>query len=336
MKGRKGRFGAGWFEGLLMAAIAVSSGLQAQHNTSLLVQADSILAPVQPTMWGIFFEDINMGADGGMYAELVKNRSFEFSKPLMGWQIQPAQPEGTVIVLNRVNDAVNPRYLRLQLGQQQAKSVILVNEGFRGMGIKAGEKYQFSCMVKTDAANARAEVRLVDSNGAVLAQASAVLPAASVPWQKIGASLLASSTQAKARMQLVITGTGTVDLDMISLFPQNTWKQRPGGLRQDMVQVLADMKPGFLRFPGGCIVEGFNLDQRYQWKHTIGPVEQRPLLINRWNFEFAHRPAPDYFQTFGLGFFEYFQMAEDIGAEPLPIINCGMACQFNTAELVPL
>jgi len=103
-----------------------------------------------------------------------------------------------------------------------------------------------------------------------------------------------------------------------------------------MIQLLADLKPGFVRFPGGCIVEGYDLSQRYQWKNTIRPIEERQLIINRWNFEFAHRPAPDYFQTFGLGFFEYFQLAEDIGASPLPILNCGMACQFNTAELVPL
>jgi alpha-L-arabinofuranosidase len=103
-----------------------------------------------------------------------------------------------------------------------------------------------------------------------------------------------------------------------------------------MVQALADLKPGFLRFPGGCIVEGSELDKRYQWKNTILPVEERPLLINRWNYEFLHRPTPDYFQTFGLGFFEYFQLCEDIGAAPLPILNCGMACQFNSGELVPL
>jgi alpha-L-arabinofuranosidase len=107
-------------------------------------------------------------------------------------------------------------------------------------------------------------------------------------------------------------------------------------MRSDLVQMLADMKPGFIRFPGGCIVEGHDLSQRYQWKKTIGPVEERQLIINRWNTEIANRPAPDYFQTFGLGFYEYFQLAEDIGAEPLPILNCGMACQFNTAEVVPV
>lgn len=137
-------------------------------------------------------------------------------------------------------------------------------------------------------------------------------------------------------MNIWFEGNGVIDLDMISLFPTDTWKGRPDGMRADMIQMLADLKPGFIRFPGGCIVEGFDLSQRYRWKNTVGPLEERQLIINRWNFEFAHRPAPDYFQTFGLGFFEYFQLAKDIGAEPLPILNAGMACQFNTAEIVPL
>jgi alpha-L-arabinofuranosidase len=131
-------------------------------------------------------------------------------------------------------------------------------------------------------------------------------------------------------------GKGTVDVDMISLFPEHTWKNRPGGLRADMVQMLADLKPGFLRFPGGCIVEGSVLERRYQWKNTIKPLGDRHLIINRWNYEFLHRPTPDYFQSFGLGFFEFFQLCEDIGAQPLPILNCGMACQFNSGELCPL
>ncbi len=121
---------------------------------------------------------------------------------------------------------------------------------------------------------------------------------------------------------------------MVSLFPSDTWKNRPGGMRADMVQWLADLKPGFIRFPGGCIVEGRDLANRYQWKKTIGPIEERQLIMNRWNVEFPARSTPDYFQTFGLGFYEYFQLAEDIGASPLPILNCGMACQFNSAEVV--
>ena len=123
---------------------------------------------------------------------------------------------------------------------------------------------------------------------------------------------------------------------MVSLMPQNTWRDRPNGLRQDLVQLLKEMKPGFLRFPGGCIVEGRVLATRYQWKTTVGDVTERRLIINRWNDEFKHRPAPDYYQTFGLGFYEYFLLSEDIGAEPLPIVNCGMACQFNSSELAPM
>jgi len=155
-------------------------------------------------------------------------------------------------------------------------------------------------------------------------------------WQKYTATLYPKDTDPKARLAVLLEGKGTVDLDFVSLFPENTWKHRPGGLRADMVQALADLHPGFMRFPGGCIVEGPWLDGRYQWKKTIGPVEERPLLFNRWNTEFVHRPTPDYYQSFGLGFFEFFQLCDDIGASPLPILNCGMACEFNSGELCPL
>ena len=131
-------------------------------------------------------------------------------------------------------------------------------------------------------------------------------------------------------------GQGEIDIDMVSLYPKETWKNRPNGLRKDLVQLLADMKPGFIRFPGGCIVEGRRLALRYDWKKTVGEVSERTTLVNRWNDEFDHRPTPDYFQSFGLGFFEYFQLAEDVGASPLPIVNCGMACQFNSSETAPL
>ncbi len=123
---------------------------------------------------------------------------------------------------------------------------------------------------------------------------------------------------------------------MVSLFPQDTWQNRSNGLRPDLVQLLMDLKPKFQRFPGGCIVEGRFLSTRYQWKTTIGDLSARKEIVNRWNTEFEHRLAPDYFQSFGLGFFEYFQLCEDLGAKPLPILNCGMACQFNSGELAPM
>jgi len=137
-------------------------------------------------------------------------------------------------------------------------------------------------------------------------------------------------------LRITLEGKGAIDLDMISLFPADTWKGRENGLRKDLVRMIADLKPGFLRFPGGCIVEGRTIENRYQWKTTVGPVEDRKLIMNRWNLEIRNRQAPDYFQSFGLGFYEYFLLAEDIGAEPLPIVNCGMSCQYNAAEVVPL
>ena len=304
----------------------------------LTVKVNQPKAVIQPTMWGVFFEDINMGADGGLYSELVKNRSFEFNKPMMGWKVLGrTTTEGDFLVLNRGQaNTANPRFLHVTLHNNAAGSLGLNNEGFRGMGIKKGLGYDFSFMYRQPVPGIKLQVELVDTGGHSIGKTSVVTAATGDAWKKQSVHFTADATEPKASLNIWFEGDGIIDLDMVSLFPEDTWKKRPGGMRADMVQLLADMKPGFIRFPGGCIVEGFDLSQRYQWKKTIGPIEERQLIINRWNFEFAHRPAPDYFQTFGLGFFEYFQLAEDIGAEPLPILNCGMACQFNSAEVVPL
>jgi len=304
----------------------------------LTVKVNQPKAVIQPTMWGVFFEDINMGADGGLYSELVKNRSFEFNKPMMGWKVLGrTTTEGDFLVLNRGQaNTANPRFLRVTLHNNAAGSLGLKNEGFRGMGIKKGLGYDFSFMYRQPVPGIKLQVELVDTGGRSIGKTSVITAATGDAWKKQSVHFTADATEPTASLNIWFEGDGVIDLDMVSLFPEDTWKKRPGGMRADMVQLLADMKPGFIRFPGGCIVEGFDLSQRYQWKKTIGPIEERQLIINRWNFEFAHRPAPDYFQTFGLGFFEYFQLAEDIGAEPLPILNCGMACQFNSAEVVPL
>lgn len=315
--------------GLLFFSIA------SQAQSFITVKPDQVIAPIQPTMWGIFFEDINLGADGGVYAELVKNRSFEFAAPLMGWREQRKDGgNGTVLVINRgATNESNPRFIRATVSSANG-SFGLSNEGFRGMGIKAGNQYDFSIFSRqSNSGNLVINMELVNAKGDKIGTAS--LSPKGDQWKKYSVRLTATGTDPKAKMNIWFQGTGSVDLDMISLFPTATWKNRPGGLRADLVQLLADMKPGFLRFPGGCIVEGRELATRYQWKKTIGNVEERKLIVNRWNTEFRHRPTPDYYQTFGLGFFEYFQLAEDIGAEPLPILNCGMACQFNTAEVVP-
>ena len=319
-----------------MALVFSFTAVHAQHT--LNVQVNTPKAVIQPTMWGVFFEDINLGADGGIYAELVKNRSFEFNKPMMSWRVlgKPAT-EGDFTVLNRGQENIaNPRYLRVTMHKNTKGSLGLNNEGFRGMGIKEGVRYDFSVLYRQTTPNTTLHIELVNEKGENIGGATIGTGFTGNEWKKQTTSFKASATEQKAKMNIWFEGDGVIDLDMVSLFPEDTWKKRPGGMRADMVQLLADMKPGFIRFPGGCIVEGFDLNQRYQWKKTIGPVEERQLIINRWNFEFPQRPAPDYFQTFGLGFFEYFQLAEDIGASPLPILNCGMACQFNSAELVPM
>ena len=158
----------------------------------------------------------------------------------------------------------------------------------------------------------------------------------SLDWKKYTILLKAGKTDAHARLRLSLETKGVLDIDHISLFPVDTWKGRENGLRRDLVQALYDLRPGVLRFPGGCIVEGANLDTRYQWKNTVGPVENRPYNDNRWNYTFRHRLYPDYYQSYGLGFYEYFLLCEDIGAEPLPVLNCGMGCQYQSGELVPL
>jgi len=315
---------------LICFFIAGLTVTEAQEKT-LVVRAGNPIAPIQPTMWGLFFEDINFAADGGIYAELVKNRSFEFYKPLMGWQKFGEDYTGQFQIINSQNEN-NPRFLRLE--SLQGKELGLVNEGFRGMGVKSGENYLFSIFARQGDGVSALKVELLDSDGKVIGQTA--MKNFSGEWKKYEATVSCSATNPNANLRVTLSGKGVLEIDMVSLFPENTWKNRKNGLRADMVQKLADLKPGFLRFPGGCIVEGHELETRYQWKKTVGNLEDRQMIVNRWNTEFAHRNAPDYFQSYGLGFYEYFLLSEDIGAEPLPILNCGMACQFNSCELVPL
>lgn len=302
--------------------------------TTITVQVDQPGAKINPAMWGVFFEDINFDADGGLYAEQVKNRGFEFPDAMMGWfKISPSKARGTLQVRTDLPyHPANPHYLRISSEGHDLFGV--ANEGFRGIGVRQGEAYRFSSLIRRVTGNPKLRIALYGSNGALLD--SMPLEGFSPNWQKYSTVLRPCATDLRAKLYVLLEDAGALDVDMISLFPEKTWKKRPEGLRADMAQMLADLKPGFLRFPGGCIVEGSELDKRYQWKKTIGPIEERELLINRWNYEFIHRPTPDYYQSFGLGFFEFFQLCEDIGAEPLPIINCGMACQFNSGELVPI
>jgi len=290
---------------------------------------------IQPTMWGIFFEDINFAADGGIYAELVKNRSFGFYKPLMGWEtVKQQNANGDIQLMNFETGENNNRYIRIT-NQTQGASFGLRNDGFRGMGLKKGEQYNIQIKAKAQTkVPVKVRCELLDSAKNVIG--TVALNISSTEWAFYEASVVALETSANGSLNVLVDGAGDANFSFISMFPENTWKNRKYGFRADLVQILADLKPGFIRFPGGCIVEGHELITRYQWKKTVGEPDERQVQINRWNQEFNWRQAPDYFQSFGMGFYEYFLLAEDLGAAPVPILNCGMACQYNTGELVPL
>ena len=305
---------------LLLALLTWSGGVAAQRQ--LTVQTKKMGAPIQPTMYGIFFEDINFGADGGLYAEMVINRSFEFPQTLMGWN-----SFGNVTVSD-VRPAFdrNPHYVVLGDSGHIEKRTGLENRGFFGMGIKKGLRYDFSVYARkhvASSANARIRVELVDSRNEIVARQRITI--GSGDWQKYTASLEPKVTDGKALMRVFLETAEGVDMDHVSLFPSDNWH----GLRADLVKDLEDLHPGIFRFPGGCIVEGTDLETRYQWKNSVGQVENRPLNENRWNYTFAHRMYPTYYQSYGMGFYEFFLLSEKIGAEPLPVVSCGLACQFQ-------
>ena len=282
-------------------------------------------APVQSTMYGIFFEDINFGADGGLYAEMVENRSFEFPNRLMGWNTW-----GNVSV-SSIKPAFdrNPNYVVLEPSGHREKSTGIENHGFFGMGLKKDMKYNFSVYGRLHLLNgkqAKIRIELVDENNNPMERKSITIT--NNKWQKYSVELTSKQTLQKGYMRIFLEGNESVDLDHVSMFPEDNWN----GLRADLVKDLEDLHPGIFRFPGGCIVEGTDLETRYQWKNSVGAPENRPLNENRWNNTFAHRLYPNYYQTYGLGFYEYFLLSEKIGAEPLPILSVGLACQYQNRD----
>ena len=326
------------YKGLLaVLALAAGSALQAQTN-ELVIQAGKPGAEIQPTMYGLFFEDINYAADGGLYAELVKNRSFEFPQHFMGWKTF-----GKVSLKDDGPFERNPHYVRLAYAGHPHKQTGLDNEGFFGIGIKKGAEYRFSVWARVAEGETPAKIRveLADTKSMNEQQAfvAADVTVDSKEWKKYQVILKPEVTNPKAILRIFLASRQTVDLEHISLFPVDTWQGHENGLRKDLAQALADIKPGVFRFPGGCIVEGTDIASRYDWKKSVGMVENRPLNENRWQYTFPHRFFPDYYQSYGLGFYEFFQLSEEIGAEPLPVLSCGLACQFQNPNMdahVPL
>ena len=312
---------------LLLLAASLTAGAQTHV---LDVNTKKLGAPVQPTMYGIFFEDINYAADGGLYAELVKNRSFEFPNAFTGWDIS-----GKVQLMNDGPFERNPHYVRLAPSGHSDKHTMIENHGFFGMGVKGGAEYRFSVWARVpDGGKAKLWIDLVDNATMEDDQklGNAGIEVSGKEWKKYTAILKPKRTFAKAHLRVWGDNNVTTDVEHVSLFPADTWKGRENGMRKDLAQALFDMHPGVFRFPGGCIVEGTDLETRYQWKNTVGPVENRPLNENRWHYTFTNRYFPDYFQSYGLGFFEFFQLCEDFGSEALPVISCGLSCQFQNQD----
>lgn len=270
---------------------------------------------------GIFFEDINYAADGGLYAELVQNRDFEYSSKdgsRQGWDANYAwsvDGQGSMeIATEHPVHENNPHYAVLDIRQVGAS---LLNDGYDGITLKKGEKYDFSCFARIAGENkgGKVVVCLLDQAGNEVGKT--LVKVSSKSWKKLKGVLTAQEDVRAAKLALRPEVSGTYHFDMVSLFPQNTFKGRKNGLRADLAQVLADLHPRFVRFPGGCVAHGDGIDNIYDWKGSIGPLEARKPLRNLWG----------YHQTRGLGYFEYFQFCEDIGAEPVPVLAAGVPCQ---------
>ena len=306
-------------------ALTASLAMQAQHVMD--VNTKRLGAPVSSTMYGLFFEDINYAADGGLYAELVINRSFEFPNHFAGWDIS-----GKVTLKDDGPFDKNPHYVRLAPSGHSDKYTMIENHGFFGMGVKGGEEYRFSVWARVpDGGTAKLWIDLVDN--ATMGDDQKIgntgVEISGKEWKKYTAIIKPKRTFEKAHLRVWGDSKVTTDVEHISLFPVKTYKGRENGLRADLAKALEDVHPGVFRFPGGCIVEGTDLATRYQWKNTVGPVENRPLNENRWHYTFTSRYFPNYYQSYGLGFFEFFLLCEDIKAEPLPVLSVGLSCQFQ-------
>jgi len=301
---------------MLLGAIYPAHSQQKQVSNSKAISPDLI---------GVFFEDINYAADGGLYAELIQNRSFEYSPTdHTGWGSFTAweyitQGFGYGALSVETASPVhpnNPHYAVLKIEEVGQEGIGLKNSGFDGIAVKAGQKYDFSVFIaQQDGSTMPMQVKLVNKKGETLGEAT--FTTTSKDWKKYAATITVNQSQDSASLVLLAKAKGKIAIDMVSLFPQNTFKNRANGLRADLAQTIADLKPKFMRFPGGCLVHGDGLGNMYRWKNTIGPVEQRLAQKNIWG----------YHQTAGLGYFEYFQFCEDMGAKPLPVVPAGVSCQ---------
>ncbi|MFT4153489.1 carbohydrate binding domain-containing protein [Parafilimonas sp.] len=308
---------------LLLAFFSFLFTTHAQSSKSKQISTD---------LFGIFFEDISYAADGGLYAELIQNRSFEYNpgdkdawaQNRSGWNAFTSWNYTTkgygygdisIETASPLHNS-NPHYLVIKVEEAGTDGVGITNSGFDGIAVKKNEQYNFSAFIQNLSGNALAfEIKLLNKKGDTLALDS--FKTNSDFWKKYTATLTATADDDSCSFAILCKTKGKFAIDMVSLFPQHTFKNEPNGLRADIARTIADLHPQFMRFPGGCLVHGDGLDNMYRWKNTIGPVEERKEQKNIWG----------YHQTAGLGFYEYFRFCEDIGAKPLPIVAAGVSCQ---------
>jgi alpha-L-arabinofuranosidase len=312
------------FKRLLTAACCILStaAVNAQQGKS---QAAVTVKQISPDLFGLFFEDINYAADGGLYAELVQNRSFEYNPndnrgwhPLSYWEyVTPGYAYGTINVETTAPlNANNPHYVTLTAEHIGEGGIGLKNKGFDGIVLNTGSRYRYSFFGKLVTRQpVQLQVSLQTPKGKIIAEQTVQLT--DNQWKKYSGTLVPTEICDSASLVVLAKTKGKLALDVISLFPEQTFKNRPNGMRADLAQLLAAIKPRFIRFPGGCLAHGDGLGNMYRWKNTIGPIEQRVEQRNIWN----------YHQTVGLGYFEYFQFCEDIGAQPLPVLPAAVSCQ---------
>ena len=320
---------------LILGAFLFSAVMGANAQKAMTPPAGG--KAISDELIGIFFEDISSAADGGLYAELIQNGSFEFNLAERdgwgagtAWQtIRPGHSLGySEVRMDAPIHPNNPTYMRLNIERTKEfydykgwKGFGLQNQGFDGISVKAGAKYDFSVFLRNVKGEAKqVRIALVEPQGwgkdpKLLAETT--ITADANTWKKYEATLTPSETVKNAALQILVLQNGVIDIDMISLMPEDTYKGH--GLRKDLAEALAALHPKFMRFPGGCVVHGGGdgFWNTYRWKTTVGPKEQRRQLKNTWG----------YHQSMGLGYFEYFQFCEDLNMEPVPILPCGVSCQ---------
>ena len=282
----------------------------------LFIDLDRKGPQISPALYGIFIEDINHGIDGGLYAELVRNRSFEHTNPLEGWLINIEGQANAVIESVDPIGEQNKNYMKISIRDEKSK-VILSNAGYDGFSLEKNKNYLFSVFAK-----GRSKLNIILHDAGII-YANVCLEIDSNNWRKYELELFPAEKCENAVFSIEINEPSDVSLDMISLISPNSWNKI---MRNDLVEMLQNLQPGFMRFPGGCLVEGYNLENAYRWKDTIGPVEYRKTKANLWG----------YYQSYGVGFHEYFLLCEHLSSEPVPVVNAGISCQVRGAQFCPV